>query len=491
MIEGTKILVVDDNPEVINILGDFLGLNGCEIYKATCGREALEMLEKKDPEIVILDVQLPDLNGITLIDTIKVSKPTTAVIMATGYYDPNFVIDAMKKGASDFLLKPFELDKLMLVMMRVLRERKLLIENESMMQNLSDKKKIEHLNRELQKKIKELTTMYHISNRFNSINIFEDVYEKMVQIVGETLDIRSCGYYVPDGDTNELILYTGHTKNGEPPGWDWQRISIPEDLSDPTRRARKHVVKDNRIYLPLVIQGEPIGFIMTEAKMNGKGPRSLENDAFFLRLIAEKASTQIENRMLYESLFENILHTLKSLIIAITKRDLYTDGHCKRVTGMSLALAERVGVSDYEKDVIKVVCPVHDLGKIGIPDRILLKPERLSDEEYAVMQSHSVYGEEIMSRFEILAKEAKIIRHHHERYDGKGYPDRLAGSDIPMCSRIIAVCDAFDAMITDRPYRKAMGADEVVAEIARCSGSQFDPEIVKTFVDLVRDGYEW
>ena len=158
---------------------------------------------------------------------------------------------------------------------------------------------------------------------------------------------------------------------------------------------------------------------------------------------------------------------------------------------MSLALGERLGVSDYEKDVIKVVCPVHDLGKIGIPDRILLKPERLSDEEYAVMQSHSVYGEEIMSRFEILAKEARIIRHHHERYDGKGYPDRLAGADIPMCSRIIAVCDAYDAMVTDRPYRKAMGADEIVAEIARCGGSQFDPEIVKAFVDLVRDGYEW
>jgi response regulator RpfG family c-di-GMP phosphodiesterase len=491
MIEGTKILVVDDNPEVINILGDFLGLNGCEIYKATCGREALKMLEKKDPEIVILDVQLPDLNGITLIDTIKVTKPTTAIIMATGYYDPNFVIDAMKKGASDFLLKPFELDKLMLVMMRVLRERKLLIENESMMQNLSDKKKIEHLNRELQKRIKELTTMYHISNRFNSINIFEDVYEKMVQIVGETLDVRSCGYYVPDGDTNELILYTGHTKDGEPPGWDWQRISVPEDLSGPARRKRKHVVKDNRIYLPLVIQGEPIGFIMTEAKMNGRGSKSLENDAFFLRLIAEKASTQIENRMLYESLFENILHTLKSLIIAITKRDLYTEGHCKRVTGMSLALGERLGVSDYEKDVIKVVCPVHDLGKIGIPDSILLKPSRLSDEEYAIMQSHSVYGEEIMSRFEILAKEARIIRHHHERYDGKGYPDRLAGQDIPVCSRIIAVCDAYDAMVTDRPYRKAMGMDEIVAEITRSGGSQFDPGIVEAFVDLVRDGYEW
>ncbi len=490
MLEGTKILIVDDNPEVINILADFLGLNGCEIYEATCGKEALDMLEKKDPEIVILDVQLPDLNGITLIDTIKISRPTTAVIMATGYYDPNFVIDAMKKGASDFLLKPFELDKLMLVMMRVLRERKLLIEKEDIMQNLEDKKKIEHLNRELQKKIKELTTMYHISNKFNSINIFEDVYQKMIQIVGETLDVPSCGYYVPDPETNELILYAGHTKNGEKPDWDWQRISLPDDFRKEVRGAHRHLVKGNRIYFPLVIQGEPIGFIMTEAKANGtRGPKSFENDAFFLRLIAEKASTQIENRMLYESLFESILHTLKSLIIAITKRDLYTEGHCKRVTNMSLALGERLDINGYEKDVIRVVCPVHDLGKIGIPDNILLKPAKLSDEEYAVMQSHSVYGEEIMSRFEILAKEAKIIRHHHERYDGRGYPDRLAGEDIPMCSRIIAVCDAYDAMVTDRPYRKAMNAGEIVAEIMRCSGSQFDPAVAQAFADLIRGGY--
>jgi response regulator RpfG family c-di-GMP phosphodiesterase len=492
MIEGTKILVVDDNPEVISVLGDFLELNGCEIYEATCGSEALEMLKKKDVEIVILDVQLPDINGITLIDTIKVSKPTTAVIMATGYYDPNFVIDAMKKGASDFLLKPFEFDKLMLVMMRVLRERNLLIEKENIMQNLGDKKKIEHLNRELQKKIKELTTMYHISNKFNSINIFEDVYEKMIQIVGETLDVSSCGYYVPDGEGNELILYAGHTRDGCKPERNWQRIGIPDDFKEEARGARRYVVKDDRIYLPLFIQGEPIGFIVTESKLNGgRAVKSLENDVFFLRLIAEKASTQIENRMLYESLFENILHTLKSLIIAITKRDLYTEGHCKRVTNMSLALGERLGITDYEKDVIRVVCPVHDLGKIGIPDKILLKPERLSDEEYMVMQSHSVFGEEIMSRFEILAKEAKIIRHHHERYDGKGYPDRLAGDDIPICSRIIAVCDAYDAMVTDRPYRKGMADSEITSEIMRCSGSQFDPAIARAFADLIRDGYEW
>lgn len=279
--QGTRILVVDDNPDIIALLRDFLDLNGCEIYNATCGAEALETLEKEDVEIVILDVQLPDVNGITLIDTIKIKKPTTAIIMATGYYDLDFVIEAMKKGASDFLLKPFEFDKLLLVMMRVLRERNLLIEKENMMQNLEDKKKIEHLNRELQKKIKELTTMYHISNKFNSINVFEDVYEKMVQIVGETLDVHSCGYYVSGGENGELILYAGHTRNGDNPGWDWGRIALPDDFRIEARNSRKHLVKDNKVYLPLIIQGEPIGFIMTESKINGSRPSGIDNDIFF------------------------------------------------------------------------------------------------------------------------------------------------------------------------------------------------------------------
>ena len=491
MLSGTKTLIVDDNPDVIAVLSDFLAFNGCEVHKAVCGREAIDVLAKRDIDVIILDVQLPDINGINLIDTIKVDRPATAVVMATGYYDPNFVIDAMKKGASDFLLKPFEFDKLLLVMMRVIRERNLLIEKENMMQNLEDKRKIEHLNRALQKKIRELTTMYHISNKFNAINIFEDVYEKMIHIVGETLDVRSCGYYVADPEADELVLYTGHVKDGGDHGADWKRVGLPDEFKKDYRGPRKHLVRDNKVYLPLVIQGEPIGFIMTEAKLNGGNtPTTLDNDIFFLRLIAEKASTQIENRMLYESLFENILHTLRSLIIAINRRDFYTDGHCKRVTNLSLALGERLRISEYEKDVIRVVGPVHDLGKIGIPDRILLKPEKLTDDEYAVMKSHSEYGEEIMSRFEILAKEAKIIRHHHERYDGRGYPDRLAGDDIPVCSRIIAVCDAYDAMVTDRPYRKGMEEDAILTEMTRCRGSQFDPVIVEAFNEIIRDGYD-
>jgi len=203
-----------------------------------------------------------------------------------------------------------------------------------------------------------------------------------------------------------------------------KKIAMIDELLSETATFKRHLIKNNRIYLPLVIKGESIGYIVAETNGNGKKDNRLENDAFILKLIAEKASTHVENRMLYESLFENILHTLKSLIIAINKRDFYTEGHCKRVTEMSLMLGERMGINDYERDAIKVVGPVHDLGKIGIPDAILLKPQGLTNEEYAIMKGHSVYGEEIMSRFEILAREAKIITKSHTYIRSGTYRNR-------------------------------------------------------------------
>ncbi|HBA54319.1 MAG TPA: hypothetical protein DCZ04_07645, partial [Syntrophorhabdus aromaticivorans] len=207
MIEGSKILLVDDNREIVDVLADFLSMNGCIIHNASTGKEALDVLNRTEIEIVILDIRLPDISGIALLDTIKIKDPTVGVIMITGYHDPGLIVKAMKKGASDFLVKPFEFDKLILVMMRVVRERNLLVEKQTILDSLEDKKKIELLNRELQKKIQELTTMYHISNRFNSLNILDDVYEKMIRIINEILDAKDCGYYILDAERNELVLY--------------------------------------------------------------------------------------------------------------------------------------------------------------------------------------------------------------------------------------------------------------------------------------------
>ena len=484
MLEGSSILLVDDSLETLELLSDCLSLSDCKVMKADTGNKALELLNRNHIDIAIVDINLPDINGISVLDAIKVHDPTVAVVMITGFPEPNFVVNAMKKGASDFLIKPFELDKLMMVMMRVSRERQLLVEKKNILDRLEDKKKIELLNRRLQKKIEELTIMFHISNKLNALSIVDDVYEKMVGIVREVLDVPSCGYYLADKEKGELVLVV--EKRDTEGLANARKMSLTREFLTKATLSKGYLQRENKLFLSLIIKDECIGF-MSVGGRRGNGKFS-EDEIFLLKLITEKVSTKIENRMLYESLYNSILHTLSSLIIAINRRDSYTEGHCGRVTSVSQTLAEVMGLSDYRKHVIRIVGPVHDLGKIGIPDAVLLKPERLTAEEYEVMKDHSVYGEEIMKGFEILTEEAHVIRHHHERYDGKGYPDGLSSDDIPICCRLIAVCDAYDAMTTDRPYKKALSKKDAMIEIKRCSGSQFDPDVVSGFLGMQEVG---
>jgi response regulator RpfG family c-di-GMP phosphodiesterase len=488
MIEGSKILLVDDSPDIIQLVSDFLAPYSCEVYKASTGKQAIDVLSGKAVEIVILDVKLPDTDGISLLDTIRLQDPTIAVVMITGYNDPDLIIEAMKRGASDFLMKPFSIDKLLLGIMKVRKQRELLLEKNSILSDLEDTKKIEVLNRQLQAKIVELTKMYHISSTFNSLSIFDDIYEKTILVVKEVLNSAAAGYYIVDHENHQLILYkTPTTQDGSIE----KNIPISSSLMEEVTSGKRHFLKENRIFFSLIIKGEWIGAIMMGGGSNGRTGKNgfSQDDINFLKIIADKASTQIENRLLYESLFEGVLHTLTSLIVAINRRDMYTEGHCRRVAEMSLLLADALGVTDYDKDVVRIVAPIHDVGKIGIPDSILLKEGRLTDDEYTLMKSHSVYGEEIINRFDILANEARITRHHHERFDGAGYPDRLAGENIPYSSRLIALCDTYDAMMTDRPYRKAQTKEEVLAEIKKCRGKQFDPDMADCFMEMIGNGF--
>ncbi len=488
MIEGSRILLVDDSPEIIQLLSDFLTPYNCEVFKASLGKEAIRLLADESVEMAILDIKLPDMDGIALLDEIRLRDPTIGVVMITGYNDPDIIIEAMKKGASDFLMKPFSIDKLMLAMMRVRKQRDLLVERNSILNDLEDKKKIEFLNRQLQTKIAQVTKMYHISNKFNSLNIFDDIYEKTVFLVNEVLNADVSAYYIIDHENHQLMLYRTKT-NGDSNGVE-RSIPFPPDLMDEMRLGKGHFELNNKAYSPLVIKGECVGAIMMGNKANGRKARTFtEDDVYFLKFIADKASMQIENRMLYESLFEGVLHTLTSLIIAINRRDLYTEDHCKRVADMCLTLADRVGATEYQKDEVRVVAPIHDVGKIGIPDSILLKPSKLTDDEYGLMKNHAAFGEEIINRFDILSNEAKITRHHHESFDGSGYPDGLSEGAIPYCSRLIAICDTYDAMVSDRPYRRGLDIGETLAEIERCKGKQFDPEITDSFLEMMRDRF--
>jgi diguanylate cyclase (GGDEF)-like protein/putative nucleotidyltransferase with HDIG domain len=180
---------------------------------------------------------------------------------------------------------------------------------------------------------------------------------------------------------------------------------------------------------------------------------------------------------------EGLLNTLAELIDV---RDPYVLGHSKQVAYLSVRIAQKMGLPLKQIDQLRKAGLLHDIGKLGISESILLKPTRLNPDEYDIVRGHAVLGSEILKTSHGLTSLVPIVRHHHERFDGTGYPDRLNSHDIPIASRIIAVADAFEAMASDRPYRKALGFDQILTELQRNSGSQFDPLIVKALIDIIR-----
>jgi putative nucleotidyltransferase with HDIG domain len=203
----------------------------------------------------------------------------------------------------------------------------------------------------------------------------------------------------------------------------------------------------------------------------------------------QATTLQVRSRELmdsYRRLEESSLEAIESLNATVDAKDPYTAGHSARVQRIALAVAEELGVPAERLDAVRFGGLFHDIGKIAVPDSILTKPAALDDDEYAVVQRHPADGAEIVSHFSRLHEAVPLIRHHHERWDGTGYPDRLAGEQIPLEACVVGLADAWDAMTTDRPYRASMPVDEAVAEVHRCRGTQFAPVVVDAFFAAFR-----
>jgi putative nucleotidyltransferase with HDIG domain len=175
---------------------------------------------------------------------------------------------------------------------------------------------------------------------------------------------------------------------------------------------------------------------------------------------------------------------LPTLSRAIEARDPYTRGHSTRVTAIAEAIARRLGWDEERLELLQLGGPLHDVGKLGVSEEVLAKPGRLDDAELAQIREHPKLGARILLRVAALRGALPYVLYHHERWDGGGYPTGRVGERIPLEARVLAVADAFDAMTSDRPYRPALDRDEAVAEVARCAGTQFDPEVVRVFLEL-------
>lgn len=236
------------------------------------------------------------------------------------------------------------------------------------------------------------------------------------------------------------------------------------------------------IAVPLVGREHAVGvmlFMMKEPEVRKETLRLAE-------ALANQAALVVENARLFDNLKESYLSTVIALAAAVEARDPYTRNHCERVAEYAEALAREAGLTPKEVEDIRQASLLHDIGKIGIPDRVLLKQGRLTPAEYEVIKLHPVISASIIADIPFLADIVPLIRHHHERVDGTGYPDRLKGDEIPLGARIIAIADAYDAMTGDRPYRSALTKEQALAELVRCN-EQFDGVLVRKFLKVMSE----
>lgn len=265
-----------------------------------------------------------------------------------------------------------------------------------------------------------------------------------------------------------------------------QAVIINDVQSDPrffkSADEKSGFVTKTMVCLPVMIKDRLLGVIQAINKRNTVFD---EYDLELLNALSSQIAVAIENARLYDELKQTFYEIVLALADTIEKRDPYTAGHTKRVMEYSVKTGMELGLEKEDLEKLQLAAILHDIGKIGIRDAILLKEEKLSDDEFKIIQNHSIYGAEILQHVRQLKDIIPGVKYHHEKFDGRGYPFGLKGKEIPIIARIIAVADTFDAMTTDRPYRKGMSREDAIEELKNKAGSQFDPEIVEAFLKVL------
>jgi response regulator RpfG family c-di-GMP phosphodiesterase len=492
MNEHLRILVVDDEEPILNVVKTYLEVaNNYTVLTARDGLEALDII-KRDGVIncCVTDLSMPRLDGLELSEKIHLYDNTIPVIVMTGYPSMDKAIKTLKNGVVDFLTKPIKMDQLTLTIERVMRERSLFVENTLLKEEAWRNEKLLKINQELQQKIKEVETINLIFQRLDLATTSKDLFSIMINLSREVTTCDEAHFCIFGHDMTDPAIISSYVKDNNKAMVDAGYIekNIIKKVADdgiPLLMKERNIGMSIMV-IPLKIRSRVFGLLIT--MMRGS-ERSFEGkDLYFLNFLAGKASFLIENMALYENIYENLFSTLYAFVETIEARDPYTKQHSASVTSYAMSIAKGMGCSQEEMDVLNVSGNLHDIGKIGIPDHILLKPGRLTDEEYAVIKKHPIIGSNIIGYQPLWTDEKKIIKHHHERWDGNGYPDGLKGEEIPSFSRILSVADVYDALTTDRSYRQRMQESVALGIIQENAGTQFEPKIVDVFLGLYEHG---
>jgi len=361
-----------------------------------------------------------------------------------------------------------------------------------------------HLFDHSRRQAQQFATLAELSAILNSNLDSKKVQTAAMEAITRLLECEVGSLLVVDAEKDELYFEVALGEKGDVvkeirlkmgegiAGWvakNAEPVLIP-DASKDSRWASRFDKKSkfqtrNMVCVPVCSHDKVIGVLQAINKISKSFD---EQDLDLLEALSHPVAIALDNAMLYEEQREMFFETAEALAEAIEKRDLYTGGHTKRVSEYSITIGKYLPLSEEDRNWLHLAAILHDVGKIGVPEDILNKPGRLEKHEYLEMTRHPQYGYEILHHIRKMDKAVPGMRSHHERYDGKGYPDKIKGETIPLIARIISVADTFDAMTTDRPYRKALSDKEALRELRKYRGEQFDSQVVKAFLKAYKKG---
>ncbi len=486
--ESPRILVVDDEKIIRDILNDFLTMEKFIVHTVEDGSEAIKELEARSYDLIISDLKMPKVGGLELLAKINEMGINVIVVIMTGFGTVETAIEAMKNGAYDYILKPFKVEEVVHVVQRGLDQQRLKMEN---------------------MRLKEALGVYRLSQELSKGLSVEPILDLVATAALDETPADAVSLML--NTRADPDAYVARVKRSDVDGGE-----VTEDLDHSALLADHrdnapvlaHARKTGRYFLtlpdspgvvsfcsvPLKIQSRVLGMLNLISFTRGR--TFTEGQRKMLSIICSRAAGSIENARLYENLLlsnkeleeanlsleENFRQTIVAFAMALEENDLYTRGHSERVSEYSRLIAMGLGMAVEEQETVVQAGLMHDIGKIGIRHEQLNKAGSLTDDEITMFRSHPRKGKRILEPIPFLAKLIPGALFHHEHWDGTGYPQKLKGDDIPLFGRIIAVADTYDAMTSDRAYRKALPHEVAVTELNKCAGTQFDPHLVDVFI---------
>lgn len=464
-----RVLIVEDDTNVRDFCVRLLRMNGYQVVAAENGRVALAQLGSAHYDLVFTDLQMPEMGGMELLHELRQRYPDTDAIVFTAHATVETARQALKLGAFDYLTKPVTVDDLERTVRRAMEWRRV---------------------RQEKQRLSEIVALHEMSQTFSSTLDTATAVREIMRLLWRRFTPRALSLSLlhPEDDELELLAQRGAGIDRAPNS----RTAVGGCDEDAILRAHIALVGDefelpgpsHLARITLRTNHRPIGLLQLSRGVDQPGFDA--DDRTLLNVCASHIAASLDNGRLYQQLKDQHIETIAALAAAIDARDPYTAGHSEQVRRYAVRLGEVLQLPPQRVEHIHYGALLHDIGKIGIRDYILLKPGPLDEEEYAVMQTHPTIGADILRKIKALRDVIPIIECHHERMDGRGYPQHLQGLHIREEARIVAIADAYDAMTSHRAYRRAMDPEQAFGILMSGRGSHWDGSFVEVFIDLIQ-----